>query len=189
METLLLTARLVLALVFILAGVMKLADLARSAKALREFGVHESLAKPIGILLPLIELTLALVLISARYAWWGAVASLLLLLAFIGAIGINLWKGRDPNCNCFGQLLSDSIGLASLLRNQMLAALAGLLIWQGWNDAGPELSTWLRGLTSADRIRLAAGLVVLAVFQQEKNPSTSQSDKFCGWRMERSNSE
>jgi uncharacterized membrane protein YphA (DoxX/SURF4 family) len=48
--------RLVLAAVFAVAGVAKLADRAGSRQAIVDFGLPARLATPLGILLPLYEL-------------------------------------------------------------------------------------------------------------------------------------
>ena len=56
MAFVLLAARLLLAAVFLVAGLAKLADLAGSRKAMRDFGVPAQLATPLGSLLPLGEL-------------------------------------------------------------------------------------------------------------------------------------
>ncbi len=55
MNIALLIARLVLAVVFVVAGLAKLADRAGSRQALINFGVPARLATPGGILLPLAE--------------------------------------------------------------------------------------------------------------------------------------
>jgi len=49
----LLSARLLLAVVFAVAGLAKLADRAGSRQTLIDFGVPALLAKPFGVLLPL----------------------------------------------------------------------------------------------------------------------------------------
>src|SRR5947209_4929356 len=56
MSVVVLLARLVLAVVFLVAGLAKLADLAGSRQAMRDFGVPAQLATPFGTLLPLAEL-------------------------------------------------------------------------------------------------------------------------------------
>ncbi len=57
MDVVLLIARLLLALVFIVAGVAKLTDRTGSRQALIDFGVPSALASPLGVLLPLAELS------------------------------------------------------------------------------------------------------------------------------------
>src|SRR3712207_3473994 len=131
MATALLIARLLLALVFLVAGVAKLADRAGSRQAITDFGLPAQLAAPLGILLPLAELAAAAALIPASTAWWGAIGALALLLLFVAGIGVNLARGRKPDCHCFGQLHSAPAGWSTLARNGALAAVAGFIIWQG----------------------------------------------------------
>jgi uncharacterized membrane protein YphA (DoxX/SURF4 family) len=61
MDIALLVARLILAAVFLVAGLAKLAGLAGSRKALAGFGLPIWLARPGGTILPLGELVVALV--------------------------------------------------------------------------------------------------------------------------------
>jgi uncharacterized membrane protein YphA (DoxX/SURF4 family) len=69
MHVALLVARVLLVLVFIVAGVTKLADRVGSKQTLVDFGVPASLAAPLGVLLPLAELAAAVALIPASTAW------------------------------------------------------------------------------------------------------------------------
>src|SRR2546425_4125571 len=62
MGLVLLTARILLAVVFLIAGFAKLADLKGSWQSLRDFGVPTFLASPFGVLLPLAELVVAVAL-------------------------------------------------------------------------------------------------------------------------------
>lgn len=55
----LLTARLLLAAVFLVAAIAKLPDLEGSRRAVRQFGVPDSSVSVIGALLPLAELAVA----------------------------------------------------------------------------------------------------------------------------------
>ena len=79
LDAAILCARLLLAVVFALAGVAKLADRAGTRQALVDFGVPAALAGPFWILLPLAELAVAAALVPATTAWWGAVGALALL--------------------------------------------------------------------------------------------------------------
>jgi uncharacterized membrane protein YphA (DoxX/SURF4 family) len=58
-DTALLIARLLLVLVFAVAGASKLADRAGSRQTVIDFGLLTSLAAPLAILLPLAELAVA----------------------------------------------------------------------------------------------------------------------------------
>ena len=74
MDVVLFLTRLLLASVFVVAGVAKLADRGGSRQALADFGVPGPLVAPLGVLLPLAELTVAVALLPASTAWWGALA-------------------------------------------------------------------------------------------------------------------
>ena len=130
--TVLLLARLLLALVFAVAGVAKLADREGSRRAVVDFGVPPILAAPLGLLLPLAELAVAVALIPPATALWGAWGALALLLLFVGGISFNLARGHKPDCRCFGQIHSSPAGWRTLLRNGVLAAVAGFVVWRGW---------------------------------------------------------
>ena len=157
MNIALLIIRVVLAAVFLVAGFAKLADVAGSQQALRDFGVPARLSVPFGVLLPLAELAVAIALLPAASAWWAAVVALVLLLLFVAGIGSNLARGRTPDCHCFGQLHSAPAGLSTLIRNLVLAALAALVAVFGRSTPGPGVLDWLaaRRRPSASRCWLA----------------------------------
>jgi methylamine dehydrogenase accessory protein MauD len=163
MHAALLIARLLLAVVFVVAGAAKLADLGGSRKAVANFGVPTPLAAPLGTLLPLAELTVAVALLPAATAWWGAVGALVLLLLFVVGIGANMARGRKPECHCFGQLHSEPAGWKTLARNGVLAAVAGFVVWGGYAGAGPSAMGWLAGLSIAQVAGLIVGLAILGV--------------------------
>src|SRR5829696_6279577 len=165
MDVALLLARLLLAVVFAVAGVAKLGDRAGSGRAVAEFGVPTPLATPLGVLLPLAELTVAAALIPTSTAWWGAVGALMLLLLFGVGIGANLARGRKPDCHCFGQLHSTPAGWSTLARNGVLAVVAGLVVWQGTSGVGvgPSALGWLTTLSAAQALLLIGGLVLLGL--------------------------
>src|SRR5829696_768405 len=163
MDVVLLLARLLLASVFVVAGVAKLADRAGSRRAVTDFGVPTALAPALGILLPLAELAVAVALILASSAWWGAVGALVLLLLFVVGIAVNLARGRKPECRCFGQLHSEPAGWKTRARNGVLAAVAGFVVWRGYGGAGPSAVAWLAGLSAAQVVGLVFGLTLLVV--------------------------
>ena len=154
---------MLLAVVFVAAGAAKLADRAGSRQAVADFGVPSSLATPLATLLPLAELAVAAALIPAASAWWGALGALALLLLFVAGIGINLARGRKPDCHCFGQLHSAPAGWRTLARNGALAAIAGFVLWEGRDSAGPSAVGWLGALSSAQLAALIGGLVLLGL--------------------------
>src|SRR5829696_9991753 len=161
MLTIVLVSRLLLAGVFAVAGLAKLADRAGSRQAMIDFGVPTSLASPVGVFLPVAELVVCATLIPGVTAWWGALGALVLLLLFVAGIGINLARGRRPECHCFGQLHSAPAGWKTLARNGALAAVAAFILWQGWNvgDVGPSAIAWLGGLSAIQLLIVSAEAV------------------------------
>jgi peroxiredoxin len=163
METALVVARIVLAVVFAVAALAKLADRAGSRDAVVGFGVPDALATPLSIALPLAELALAAALLPTASAWWGALGALALLLAFTTAIAVNLARGRKPDCRCFGQLSTGPIGWSTMARNSVLAGLAGFVVVGGWQDAGPSPLAWLADRSAVELAGLAGLALVVGL--------------------------
>src|SRR3712207_2514851 len=163
MNIALLVARLLLALVFAVAGAAKLADREGSRRAIVDFGMPSALAAPLGLLLPLGELVVAATLLPASTAWWGALGALALLSVFVVGISVNLARGRKPDCHCFGQLHSAPAGWKTLARNGALAAVAGFVLWESYDGAGPSAVAWLGALSTLQQLGLLGGVLVLAL--------------------------
>jgi hypothetical protein len=164
LDAALVVARLLLALVFLSAGVAKLADREGARRAIVEFGVPSALATPLGLLPPSGELVVATSLLPASTAWWGALGALALLSLFVVGISINLARGRKPDCHCFGQLHSAPAGWKTLARNGVLAGVAGFVLWQGYEGgAGPSVVAWLGVFSTARVLGLLGGMVALAL--------------------------
>jgi peroxiredoxin len=159
----LLVARLLLAMVFAVAGAAKLADRQGSRQAIVDFGVPSAIAASLGLLLPLAELAVAATLLPASTAWWGALGALALLSVFVVGISVNLARGRTPDCHCFGQLHSAPAGWKTLARNGVLAAVAGFVLWEGYDGAGPSAVAWLGNLSTNQLLGFVGGLVVLGL--------------------------
>jgi hypothetical protein len=161
----LIAARLLLAAVFLLAGTAKFADPLGSFRALRDFGLPTALARPMVVLLPLLELAVAVALIPVSVAWYGACGALGLLIVFLIAVGIAMLRGRKPDCHCFGQLHSEPAGWPTIARNIVLAACAGWLVRSGPVHPGPDLWTWLANLSTFEsKVALVVGCLVGFLF-------------------------
>ncbi|HEY4032383.1 MAG TPA: MauE/DoxX family redox-associated membrane protein [Ktedonobacteraceae bacterium] len=167
MTAALLLARLLLSIIFLIAGLAKLADLPGSQKALHDFGVPEVLARPLGIVLPIAEIATAVVLISAHWAWYGAIGALVLLLVFIAGISYNLARGRSPDCHCFGQLHSAPVGPSTLVRNAFLALVAALVAWFGRGNINLSATNWFMTLPLAQQITLFITVIGVALIVGE----------------------
>ena len=158
----LLAFRVALAIVFGVAALAKLADLADSRRAIRDFGVPARLVSFAGTALPLGEFAIALLLLPASTARFGALGALALLLTFCAAIGVNLARGRKPDCHCFGQLHSEPAGAKTLARNLLLAALAAFVAVAARNGAGPSALAWIGRLDSS-QLAVVAAFGVMAI--------------------------
>jgi peroxiredoxin len=167
MDVVLLLARLLLAMVFVVAGLAKLADRAGSQQALLDFGVPARIVAPLAVLLPLAELAVAVTLIPTASSWWGALGAVALLLLFVAAIGYSLARGRTPDCHCFGQIHSAPVGWSTLVRNLILAAIAGFVVVSGRANAGASAIGWLGTLSLAQRLEVVAGILVVALLVVE----------------------
>lgn len=131
MNILILICRLLLAGVFLIAGLAKLSDKKGTFSLLQNFGLPYKLIPFFALLLPLVELTVGTLLVLTSTLRVGALGELLLLTLFTAIIITNLAKGRNPDCRCFGQINVTPIGWNTLIRNSILLALAGLIAWKG----------------------------------------------------------
>jgi thiol-disulfide isomerase/thioredoxin len=159
MGEILLLVRLALFGVFALAAIGKLMDPEGSEKAVKGFGVPDSLAKPVGVGLPIFELVLAFLFLFVSTSWFAAIAAVLLISVFIGGMIYQIAQGKAPDCHCFGQIHSEPVGKSSLLRNAGFAILALFLAIQGRANQGASLADDNSGMT----IVLILVLAVLAV--------------------------
>ena len=159
----LLITRLLLALLFAVAALTKLADRPGTKRAVVGFGVAESLADGVALAVPVAELVVAALLIPGALAWWGGLGALALLLAFSAAIAINLARGNAPDCHCFGQLHSEPVSPWTLVRNGVLAAIASFVVGGGSaNRDGSAFHTLSQ--VPADRwVEFGAGTLVVAL--------------------------
>jgi len=122
-----------LALVFLYAGAVKLADPALFAVTIEAYGlVPEGLLMPVAIILPALEVLAA---IGLFFDLRGSLTLMAVLMAiFIAVLGYGLWMGLAVDCGCFGP--EDLEGQAyagirpALLRDFVLAG--GILLLYGW---------------------------------------------------------
>src|SRR5437016_5328465 len=167
MEWLILLARLLLAAVFLVAGLAKLAGRQGSQQAVAEFGLAKWLAPPIALVLPFVELAIAALLIWPTSVRWGALLALGLLVLFTAAVSFSLARGRKPNCHCFGQLHATPIGWRTVIRNGFLVAVAVFVLWQNGESANFGSLMPIAGFQPAIGIALtiAIGAVSIAAFE------------------------
>ena len=139
MELVLILVRIFLAGVFSLAGVGKLLDRKGSVKAIKEFGVPASLTGVAATLLPIVEITAAILFLFTETSWYASIIGLVLMLIFIGGMAYQMAKGNAPDCHCFGQIHSEPVSRTSILRNIAFGILALFLVLRGINGQGPAI--------------------------------------------------
>jgi uncharacterized membrane protein YphA (DoxX/SURF4 family) len=129
-------ARLGLAAVWLVAGGLKVGDLAASGRAVSAYEVFPyEVAKAIGAAQPFLEIALGLLLLAGLAVRLSAGISAGLLVIFIAGI-VSAWtRGLQIDCGCFstggtlgaGQSPAYAI---DIVRDLGFLALAGLLLWR-----------------------------------------------------------
>src|SRR5262249_43464272 len=143
-----------------------LADPQGSENAISSFGLPRTLGRPLRLALPFAEITVGLLLLLNFSAWVGGLLAFALLLTFTTAIAVSLARGKRPDCHCFGQLHSAPVGPLTVVRNALLLAGAGLIVWRGRESPGLNPLEWTSSLSwpqTAGLISAAALLFVLTV--------------------------
>jgi len=130
-------ARWLLCVLFIWAGVLKLADPQAFSVVIRDFGlVPEWWVAPISLALPALEIIAAVGLLFDIRGSLAIIAGLLAL--FIAILAYGLWLGFDIDCGCFGPGDPESRaygGLRPALYRDlcMAAAVLFLYLWRVTN--------------------------------------------------------
>ncbi len=163
MENLLFILRILLVAIFGVAGFAKLYDLSGSKKAVQGFGVPESLARPLGVLLPILEIAIAVSLIFVQTSWFGAIGAAALLAIFI--IGMTWqWKqGNAPDCHCFGQVHSEPVSPKSIIRNVIFIVPAVALIVMGKENQGLNLFDSNFNNSTDSNMQIIIGIAVIGL--------------------------
>jgi uncharacterized membrane protein YphA (DoxX/SURF4 family)/peroxiredoxin len=157
-----LLARLLLSVVFAVAGIAKLADRRGSVEALAGFGAPGWSQRPLAVVLPALELGIACGLLIDGAAPWAALLALALLVGFAMVIATTLAHGRRPACHCFGELSHKPAGLWTLVRTSLLAGLAVGLVAALLAQPAPSLWGWLGRLAPIE-VAMLLLCVALAV--------------------------
>ena len=79
---------------------------------------------PVAVLLPPLEMIVALLLLSAQLLPWSLLGAGALLILFAGAMAVNLHRGRAHiDCGCGQSFLKQTLSWTLVVRNGVLAAL------------------------------------------------------------------
>jgi uncharacterized membrane protein YphA (DoxX/SURF4 family) len=96
-------ARILLGGVFVVAGVLKVPDPSAAVRAVRAYRIlAEPLVAPVAFGLPVLEIAIGLALLAGVFVRTAAIASAVLLVVFIAAVGSAWARGLQIDCGCFG---------------------------------------------------------------------------------------
>jgi uncharacterized membrane protein YphA (DoxX/SURF4 family) len=95
--------RVAAGLVMIVAGVLKMQDLAATVRAVRAYDVlPEAVVPLVGNALPFLEVTVGFFLVLGLFTRWAAAVYLLMMALFVFGI-LSAWaRGLQIDCGCFG---------------------------------------------------------------------------------------
>ena len=129
-------ARLVVGVVWLVAGLLKLPDPTQNVRAVRAYQLlPEAVVPMVGHALPVVEVLLGACLILGVVTRITAVASSVLLVVFIVGIASAWARGLSIECGCFGGGGGPALDAAAkypweLARDVGLLLLSGWLVWR-----------------------------------------------------------
>ncbi|MEN6331744.1 MAG: MauE/DoxX family redox-associated membrane protein [Smithella sp.] len=130
-----LICRLALGVLFLYAGVGKIISPQEFAVAIYNYQLlPDGAINLLAVVLPWLEILLAAALIAGIYVRGASLLSALLFLVFATALSINLVRGLDISCGCFGGA-SGSINWLYLVRDTGLFAVSVFILFfnRGWS--------------------------------------------------------
>ncbi len=139
--------RLILGGIFLVSSLGKMVDIERySVDAVYTFGILPmALARPFGLVMPFIELAVALGLLFGVLTRLSALGSGLMSLAFFIAKALVLSEGREIDCGCFGAVVETLASVTIYMDIPMLIfSLVVMLVpfgsrnWLGIGNRLPE---------------------------------------------------
>jgi hypothetical protein len=158
---------LAVVVVFAIARVAKLADRESARRAPEGFGVPARLAGFGAVVLPAIELAVAVWLLVGTIAWWGPRGAVRLMVLFVGAMGVSIVRGAAPDRHCFGQLQSKPAGGRAFVRNIPLAAGVGAALAGGPSVSQRSPVAIVDHLTAVELAFAAVAVVLIGVVAAE----------------------
>lgn len=136
-----LVSRLGLGGTFIFSGVAKLGDLEEFTDLVAEYGIlPHALSQAYGYSLPGLEVALGIFLVAGLFLRTNATISILILISFIIAKSVNLYRGDDISCGCFGT--AETLSSVTIVLGVILLVLAFQILFHRGEflSLGPWLS-------------------------------------------------
>ncbi len=121
--------RVTIGVVFLVAALGKLGDLAWFAQQLHNYRIAPSWSENVfAIVMPWIELLTGLALVLGIRARAGGAIALALMIVFTLAVAAAWARGLDFRCGCFGKIGAAGIGARKFAENVVLTLIAALAV-------------------------------------------------------------
>jgi len=178
--------RVLLGGVFVLSAVPKLRHPKGFILTVLEYRIlPPALGEFYARLLPPLELLAALLLLSGAAVRCAAILTSLMLVSFIAGIGINLARGRNLDCGCFGEggrrigpgLLLQDLGL-------LIASAVSATLTKGWLTPASWSLLSIGGFSSAAVPAAVVACAVLTLACAAALPRSRRKDTI--WKAARS---
>jgi uncharacterized membrane protein YphA (DoxX/SURF4 family) len=159
--SLIILVRWLLAFIFLASALGKLRDRRGFISIVLDYQVlPKRWARRFAIALPWLEMALGLMLLLGLGTRIAAMLSGLLLLTFIGAMGVNLRRGRkDLNCGCAGARQHQKISGRLILRNAILLLLSlQIMLWGQDSPAVQGVASSLMAFLMTHMLLVGGGL-------------------------------
>jgi uncharacterized membrane protein YphA (DoxX/SURF4 family) len=141
-------AALILAVLFLASGIWKITDPFGWAHMVEEFLVPPQLSLPFTLILAVAETFAGAMVLVPRFRRWGAILSAILLVTFMGYMGLHYSQLVGKDCSCF-PLVKRTVGPAFFVGD---AAMLGAALLAGW---------WARPSTSKRSAAVVLGAVAV----------------------------
>ena len=118
------TCRIIMGVVFIVAALAKIGDVAAFSTQIHNFRMMPiGLENLVAMILPWIELLAGLSLLLGIRPRSGGLIVTVLMAVFLVAVAVALGRGLDIECGCFGTADATRVGLSKLTQNLVMLIL------------------------------------------------------------------
>ncbi|MBI4805269.1 MAG: DoxX family membrane protein [Desulfovibrio sp.] len=130
--------RLVYGVMFVYAGAEKMADADVFASVIFNYQILPAKAVyATAMLMPAVEIVCGLALCANTLARGASVVLNLLMVGFIGAMGLAMVRGLDVTCGCFGGS-GQAVTKETLIRDAAFLAVGLVAMWGAFARTGKD---------------------------------------------------
>lgn len=132
-----LVLRLVVAAFFLASSITALQDPSELVESIGNYRMlPDAVIGPMAVGMPLLELLVALALVSGVHARGAALVAGGMLVVFAIAMVQAIVRGIDLDCGCFGHVVETRVSWLTVLRNVALTIASMVVV------VGPDLPLW-----------------------------------------------